>query len=189
MSIDGFIADDEGGSGRLHAWLRAGDTSSRLNPAFSMDAVNARFFDEGVGRCGAVIAGRRTYDVSSGWGGAGPMGPLPLFVVTHQPPTVIPPADPPYTFVTNGVEAAVTAARKAAGHKDVVLMGASVVQQCLRAGLLDELIISIVPIMLGRGIRLLEGDGPDRITFDIANVIDGAGVTHLTYRVLSNRPG
>ena len=76
MSVDGFIADREGG-GRLHAWLRAGGVQSMLNPAFAMDPVNVKFFDEGVSRCGAVIAGRRTYDVSNGWGGAGPMGPGP----------------------------------------------------------------------------------------------------------------
>jgi dihydrofolate reductase len=66
-SIDGFIADRQGRSDSLHDWLRAGGQHSRVNPNFAMHPVNARFFDEGVGRCGAVIAGRRTYDVSDGW--------------------------------------------------------------------------------------------------------------------------
>jgi len=74
-------------------------------------------------RCGAVIAGRRTYDVSDGWSGAGPMGPRPLFLVTRRPPDEIPLANPPYTFVTDGIPAAVAAARNAAGDQDVVLMG------------------------------------------------------------------
>ncbi|MBV8915637.1 MAG: hypothetical protein JOZ05_21690, partial [Acetobacteraceae bacterium] len=73
-----------------------------------------------------------------GWGR--PDGTRPLFVVTHHPPERVPASDPPYTFVIDGIEAAVTAARQAAGIQDVVLMGASIVQQCLRAGLLDELL-------------------------------------------------
>jgi dihydrofolate reductase len=183
-SIDGFIADADGRGDRLHAWLQGGDTPSRLNPAFKMAAASARFFDEGVGRCGAVISGRRTYDVSEAWGGAGPMPPLPLFVVTHHVPEKVPTGDPPYTFVTGGMESAIEQARLAAAGKDVVVMGASMVQQCLRAGLLDELIISLVPVALGNGVRLLADAGLEECELDIAGVIDAPGVTHLTYRVV-----
>jgi dihydrofolate reductase len=116
-----------------------------------MAPESARFFDEGVGRCGAVISGRRTYDVLDAWGGDGPMGPHPLFVVTHQPPDSIPQGPLPYTFVTGGIESAIEQAQRAAAGKDVVLMGASMVQQSLRAGLLDEIIINLVPITLGDG--------------------------------------
>lgn len=182
-SIDGFIADRQGRSGSLHDWLRAGGQKSRVNPNFAMHPVNARFFDEGVGRCGAVIAGRRTYDVSDGWGGAGPMGSRPLFVVTSRPPDEVPLANPPYKFVTGGIAAAVAAAQEAAGDQDVVLMGASMVQQCLRAGLLDELIISIVPVLFGSGVRLLDDRDLDGIGLEVVSVIDAPGVTHLTYRV------
>jgi dihydrofolate reductase len=90
MSLDGFIADTEFRGNRLQAWLRAGTTPSRLKPAFRMAPESARFFDEGVARCEAVISGRRTYDVSNVWGGNGPVGPLPLFVVTHTPPSMAP---------------------------------------------------------------------------------------------------
>ncbi len=68
--------------------------------------------------------------------------------------------DPPYTFVTEGIERAVEQARTAAGEKNVALMGATIVQQCLRAGLLDELTINLVPIVLGRGVRVLDGLEP-----------------------------
>ena len=182
-SIDGFIADRHGRSGPLHDWLRAGGQKSQVNPNFTMHPVNTRFFDEGVGRCGAVIAGRRTYNVSDGWGGAGPMGHRPLFVVTSRPPDEVPLANPPYTFVTDGITAAVAAAKKAAGDQDVVLMGASMVQQCLQARLLDELIISIVPVLLGSGVRLLDDRDLDGIALEVVSVIDAPGVTHLTYRV------
>ena len=182
VSLDGFIADADHRSDRLHAWLRSGDTPSRLNPSFSMPAVSAKFFDDGVARCGAVIAGRRTYDVSGGWGGKGPMPGLPLFVMTHRAPATATPAEPPYTYVAQGIEHAVEQARTAAAGKDVVLMGATLVQQCLRAGLLDELIINLVPVVLGRGVRLLDDLEP--VALDLTSIIDAPGVTHLTYRVL-----
>jgi dihydrofolate reductase len=111
-SLDGFIAgaDDSPaqplgvGGGRLFNWLSDGDTPSRFNPMFKMSAVSAEFFDEGVARVGAAITGRRTYDVSEAWGGSGPMPGIPLFVVTHHVPDTVPAGDPPYTFVTEGVD-------------------------------------------------------------------------------------
>jgi dihydrofolate reductase len=148
-----------------------------------MSAASADFFDEGVGGTGAVIAGRRTYEVSEAWGGRGAIPGLPLFVVTHRVPEVVPAGDPPYTFVTDGVEAAVELAQAAAGRKNVHLMGARIVQQAIRAGLLDELVISLVPLVLGRGVRLLEGLGPNDLKLDLARVVDAPDVTHLTYRV------
>lgn len=181
VSLDGFIADADHRSDRLHSWLRSGDTPSRLNPSFTMPAASAKFFDESVGRSGAVIAGRRTHDVSGAWGGRGPMPGLPLFVLTHRAPEPPPPAQPPYTYVADGIERAVEQAQAAAGGKDVVLMGATVVQQCLRAGLLDELIINLVPVVLGRGVRLLDELEPADL--DLTRVIEAPGVTHLTYRV------
>ena len=125
---------------------------------------------------------RRTYDVSGAWGGNGPMPGLPLFVMTRHAPATAPPAEPPYTYVTQGIEHAVEQARTAAAGKDVVLMGATVVQQCLRAGLLDELIINLVPVVLGRGVRLLDDLEPADL--ELTSIIDAPGVTHLTYRVL-----
>jgi dihydrofolate reductase len=108
----------------------------------------------------------------------------PLFVVTHQVPEPLPASDPPYTFVTDGVEHAVEQATEAAAGKDVFLQGASLVQQALRAGLMDELIISLVPIVLGRGVRLLDGLDPGSVELEIVGVLDAPGVTHLTYRVM-----
>src|SRR5512132_3535258 len=124
---------------------------SRYYPGFKMSAVSAAFFDEGVSRVGAVIAGRRTYDISEAWGGSGPMPGIPLFVLTHQVPDAVAAGDPPYTFVTDGIERAVDQARTAAAGKDVALMGATILRQGLQAGLLDELVISLVPVVLGGG--------------------------------------
>jgi dihydrofolate reductase len=195
-SLDGFIAGPEDrvgqpfgvGGERLFDWLSDGDTQSRHYPAFKMSAASARAFDEFADRVGAVIAGRRTYDIARAWGGRGPLPGAPLFVMTHEPPAEVPagePRDRPYTFVRDGIEAAVAQARAVAGEKDVSLMGASVVQQALRIGLLDELTIQLVPVLLGGGVRLLEAGVPAGTELEVVNVVDAPGVTHLTYRVPS----
>ncbi len=181
-SLDGFIAGPGGADVGLHDWLTDGDTPSGLNPSFRLSKPSAEFFDEGVGTIGAVVAGRRTYDVSNAWGGRGPIPGLPLFVVTHRVPDAAPSSDPPYTFVTHGVEAAIAQARAAAAGGDVHLMGADIIQQAIRAGLLDQLVISLVPVVLGDGVRLL--DSLPRLALEAVRVIDAPGVTHLTYKVL-----
>ncbi len=191
-SVDGFIAGAHDsperplgvGGDRLFDWLGDGDTPSRFYPSFMMSAISAEFFDEDVGRVGAVIAGRRTYEVSEAWGGSGPIPGVPLFIMTHRAPTSVPTGDPPYKFVTEGIERAVEEAGAAAAGKDVALMGANIVQQCLRAGLLDLLVISLVPVVLGRGARPLDGLDPKRVQLDLVRVVDAPGVTHLTYRVV-----
>jgi dihydrofolate reductase len=184
-SLDGFIAGPAEGAAEvgLHSWLTTGEVPSQIVPRFTMSKASADFFDQGVGGTGAVIAGRRTYDISDAWGGQGPMPGLPLFVVTHRVPESVPPGDIPYTFVSDGIESAVEQAKAAARGKDVHVMGASMVQQCIRSHLLDELIISLVPIVLGRGVRLLENLDPGLAEFEIVQVIDAPGVTHLTYRL------
>jgi dihydrofolate reductase len=193
MSLDGFIAgvDDSvaqplgSGGDRLFEWFSDGDTPSRWYPEFKMSAISAGLFDEFADRVGAVVAGRRTYEVSDAWGGEGPQHGIPLFVVTHQPPTEVPSGDPPYTFVTDGVESAVEKARAAAAGKEVSLMGSTVVQQCLRAGLLDEITIHLVPVLLVRGVSLFGGLAAENARdLELVRAVDAPGVTHLTYRVV-----
>jgi dihydrofolate reductase len=108
---------------------------------------------------------------------------VPLFVLTHRVPDTVP-TGPPDTFVSDGIERAVEQARTAAAGKDVALMGVTIVQQGLRAGLLDELVISLVPVVLGRGAGPLDGLEPGSVEFDLVRVVDAPGVTHLTYRVM-----
>jgi dihydrofolate reductase len=191
VSLDGFIAGPDSGpeqalgqdGDRLFAWFADGDTPSRFYPWMRMSATSAAAFDSFIARVGAVISGRRTYDVANGWDGEGEVPGAPLFVVTHRVPAQVPAADPPYTFVTDGIASAVRQALAAAAGRDVRLMGASVVQQCLRGGLLDELTIELVPTLLGRGIRLLDGLAPGAAVMEVAGVVDAPGVTHLTYRI------
>jgi dihydrofolate reductase len=153
-----------------------------------MSAVSAAAFDGFISGIGAVICGRRTYDVSGGFDGEGELPGAPLFVVTHQVPGQVPAADPPYTFVTDGIARAVRQALAAAAGRDVRVMGASMVQQCLRSGLLDELTIELVPLMLGRGVRLLDGLEPGTADLEVTRVVDAPGVTHLTYRIRRHSP-
>ena|SRR5215510_8512272 len=192
MSLDGFIsgADDSrerplGVNGdRLFEWFSDGATPSRWYPEFRMSAVSAEFVDQFADRVGAVVAGRRTYEVSDAWGGDGPQRGIPLFVVTHSVPEKVPKGDPPYTFVTDGVAKAVERARVVARGKEISLMGSTVVQQCLEAGLLDEITIHLVPVLLGRGVRLFGGLDPKNTELSIVKVVDAPGVTHITYEVV-----
>ena len=192
MSLDGFIAgvDDSreqplgAGGDRLFEWFSDGDTPSRWYPDFKMSAASAKLFDEFADRVGAVLTGRRTYDVSDAWGGDGPQPGIPLFVLTHQVPKDAPQGNPPYTFVTDGINSGVEQALRAAHGKEVSLMGSKVVQQCLRLGLLDEITIHLVPVLLGRGVRLFDDLDQGSVQLSVARVVDAPGVTHLTYRVI-----
>lgn len=202
MSLDGFIAgsNDGGeqplgdGGGRLFDWYFDGDTPIRHYqeaasrgvsvPPFKLSASSAQVFDELVDSGGAAVTGRRTYDIANGWGGNGPLPGLPLFVLTHNAPEHVPHGESRYTFVTDGVESAIEQAKAAAGEKYVSLMGASIPQQCLRAGLLDEIQIHLVPVLLGEGIRLFDHLGSENIELETIRVVDSPGVTHLRYRVV-----
>ena len=124
--------------------------------------------------------GRRSYDNSiEAWGGKGPLGDVPCFVVTHRS---FEPPDPLFT-VTDGIESALAKAREAAGDKRIGLMGANVDQQYLAAGLVDEIRIHLVDVLLGGGRRLFDVL-PQRVELERTGLDDTGGVTHLEYRVV-----
>ena len=188
-SIDGYIAGPDDGreqplgkrGDRLFEWYFDGDTPSRLYPSFRLSKPSAEFFDGFANRFAAVISGRRTYDIANGWNGSGPLPGAALFVLTHSVPDDVPRGDPPYTFVTNGIRDAIDQARDVAGDKDVSIMGSACVRQALGEGLLDEIILHVVPVLLGGGVRLLDGVEADLRCTD---VLDAPGVTHLSYEVV-----
>jgi dihydrofolate reductase len=132
---------------------------------------------------GALVTGRRTFDLTNGWGGGHPLG-VPVFVVTHTVPQEWVYEGSPFTFVTDGLESALEQARAVAGDKDVGVGAASLVQQCIRARLLDEIHVDLVPVLLGDGVRLFDQLGTGPIELKSTRVIEGAGVTHLTFRVV-----
>ncbi len=177
MSLDGYIAapndNPEQGLGedgmRLHNW------------AFDDPSVFERVYGNLIEETGAVIMGRRTYDNSiESWGGKGPLGDVPCFVVTHRP---IEDIDPIFTVVTDGIESALARAREAAGDKRIGLMGANIDQQFLAAGLVDEIRIHVIDVLLGGGRRLFD-QLPQRVELDRTGFSQTDGATHLEYRVL-----
>jgi dihydrofolate reductase len=185
MSVDGFITGlDDGmdhGLGvngeRLHDWLRAGGVDPGSHRP--VDETNATVFDEAMAT-GAVITGRRTFDQADGWAGDHHDG-VPIFVLTHAAPDE--PAPGSARYVTNGIESCVEQAKAAAGGRDVLLHGAATAQACLRAGLLDELELQLIPVLLGQGRRLFEDLPPDHVELELLRSLDGPGVLHLRYRV------
>jgi dihydrofolate reductase len=177
MSLDGYIAapndNPEQGLGedgmRLHNW------------AFEDPSVFERLYGNLVEETGAVIMGRRSYDNSiEAWGGKGPLGEVPCFVVTHRPPAS---SDPIFRFVTDGIEHALAKAREVAGDKRIGLMGANIDQQFLGAGLVDEIRIHLINVLLGGGRRLFD-QLPQRVELEQTGLSQTDGVTHLEYRVL-----
>ena len=194
MSLDGFIAGPNDGPGsplgdggeRLFAWYSGGDTEYRLpgtEMVFMVSPQSAQLLGEAHTNMGAFVTGRRTFDISNGWGGRPPLG-VPTFVVTHSVPQEWVYEGSPFTFVTDGVESAVEQARAVAGDKNVATGAASIAQQCIRAGLLDEIHIDLMPVLLGDGIRLFDHLSAGPIELESTEVIEGAGVTHLTFRVV-----
>ena len=194
-SLDGFIAGPndgpdapmgEGGE-RLLAWYSGGDTEYRL-PAtemvFKVSPQTAELLRETRTTTGALVTGRRTFDLTNGWGGRHPLD-VPVFVVSHTVPQEEWVYErSPFTFVTDGLQSALEQAKAIAGDKDVGVVGASLVQQSIRAGVLDEIHFDLVPILLGDGVRLLDNLSPEPIELERTRVIEGAGVTHLTFRVV-----
>jgi dihydrofolate reductase len=194
MSLDGFIAGPndgperplgEGGE-RLFAWYSSGDTEYKLpgtEMVFNVSPQSAELLQEAHGKMGAFVTGRRTFDITNGWGGNPPLG-VPSFVVTHTVPQEWVYEGSPFTFVTDGVESAVEQAKVVAGEKDVAVGAASIVQQCIRAGLLDVIHVDLVPVLLGGGVRLFDHLGTTPIELESTEVIEGSGVTHLTFKVV-----
>jgi dihydrofolate reductase len=129
------------------------------------------------------VTGRRTFDIANGWGGRPPLG-VPAFVLTHTVPQEWVYEGSPFKFVTDGLESAVDQAKAVAGEKDVAVGAASIAQQCIRAGLLDEVHINLVPVLLGGGVRLFEHLGTTPIELENTRVVEAPGVTHLGFRVL-----
>ncbi|HBY98525.1 MAG: dihydrofolate reductase family protein [Ardenticatenaceae bacterium] len=113
---------------------------------------------------------------------------VPIFVLTHTVPEKLPKQSQrlTFTFVTDGIESAIRQAKAAAGDKNVtVIGGASTVQQCIHAGLADEIHIDIMPLLLGEGLRLFEDLGAEPIELETTRVIESAGVTHLGFRIIN----
>jgi dihydrofolate reductase len=131
---------------------------------------------------GAAIWGRKTFDIAHAWGGHPPGSPA--FIVTHTVPHEWVKEGSPFIFVTDGVESAIQQAKKAAGDKDVVVCTANILQQAIKAGLVDEIYIDLAPILIGAGVSLFDHLGTGPIDLECIRVVQTKDVTHLAYRVI-----
>ncbi len=183
-SLDGFIARPDGDVGPLFAWYFGGDTAIVYpggRVTINVSAPSAGVIREMMQTTGALVVGRRHFDETGGWGGRHPAN-VPVFVVTHTIPKGWANDGAPFTFVTDGVESAIAQARAVAGNKNVGIGGANVAQQAIRAGLVDEIAIDLVPVLLGAG-RSFFGELGMEIALERIRAIAAPGVTHLRYRV------
>lgn len=193
MSLDGFITGPDAGveqplgigGERLHEWVYGlSSWRERHGLAGGEADRDAELLDEAFTSVGATVMGREMFDVGEGPWGDEPPFHVPVFVLTHRPrEPLIKDGGTMFTFVTDGVKSALEQARAAAGDRNVsVAGGADTVQQFLRAGLLDELQIHIVPVLLGAGTWLF--DGLERTELEQERVTASADVTHLRFRVV-----
>ncbi len=172
MSLDGFIAGRD----------------DSMNWAFGFDRPSAPDYlgKRVADATGAILAGRRWHDVaiSKFDGRAGIYGgdwEGPVFVLTHEPPSS--PKDPEITFLSGPLEQAVSAARQAAGAKSLGVFGADIARQCLNAGLIDEIVVHIAPVLLGDGVRLIGTGAVNEVGLEQLEVTRSGDLTDLRYRV------
>ena len=204
MSLDGFVAGPDAtleeplgkGGEELHEWI-VGLASWRETHGETGGERTAddELFQANTKNNGAVIMGRRMFSSGSGpweddpkadgWWGDDPPFHAPVFVLTHHAREPVPKeGGTTYHFVTDGIESALEQARAAAGDKDVLVAGgAEAAKQYLKAGLLDEIMLHVSPLLLGGGVRLFEGLGPEDANLELVEVIESPKVTHIRYRV------
>ncbi len=192
MSLDGFITGPnptkDAGLGvngdTLHDWYFNGPTASSRSEFFRPLGASMAVAEEIFDTTGAMVVGRNMYDLVEGWGGNHPIPGVRIFLVTHHAPEAVPQGHSPITVVTDGIASAVAQAKAAAAEdKNVTVGGASTAQQCLNAGLVDEIYIHLVPVLLGGGTRLFENLSAP-LDLEQVEVIEAPGVTHLRYRVV-----
>lgn len=182
MSLDGFIADPKDGCDELFDWYGAGELTvpGAGGASFQVDSGGAELLREFLANTGALVCGRRLFDITNGWNGTHPVG-APVVVVTHRPP-----ADAgtwPTTTFTTSVEEGMARAQDIASGKDVVIASAAIAAQALELGLVDEVCVSLVPVLLGAGIPYFGGPAGAPHRFDDPVVVPGTRATHLRYTV------
>ncbi len=187
MSLDGFVADANDGVAEVFDWYYSGDVEVPMpiptpDFTFHVSPPSADHVRGLIAEVGAFLTGRRTFEVAGGWDGQHPWG-VPAFVATHHVPDGWPRPGSTVQFVTDGIESAVARAKSAAGPKSVAIHGAQTIQQCLDAGLLDEIHIDLAAVVLGAGVRLFDHLANTPVVLGNPAVVAGVSVTHLRYPV------
>jgi dihydrofolate reductase len=184
MSLDGFVADPNDQPGELFDWYEAGDVTVP-NPnetvSFQVDEASAEMLGDLTENVGAIVSGRRLFDIADGWGDKHPAGAR-VVVVTHRAPDDAAERWPNTTFV-EGVEAAITKAKQIAGDHDVTIASPNIIRQALDLGLVDEVCVSLVPVLFGEGIPYFSKLDRGHQLLDDPVVIQGRRALHLRYPV------
>jgi dihydrofolate reductase len=184
MSLDGYIAEPDDQVGELFEWYEAGQVSvasASENVKFAVDEASAEVLRELTEKVGAIVSGRRLFDIADGWNDSHPAGAA-VVVVTHSAPADATERWPRTTFV-DGVEAAVAKAREIAGEKDVTIASANVTRQALDLGLVDEVCVSLVPVLFGEGIPYFSKLDRGHLLLEDPVVVQGRRALHLFYPV------
>lgn len=194
MSLDGYVAGpDDGpeqplgrGGEALHEWVVATESWRAMHGyEGGTSGVDSEVMAEAVAGVGALVIGRRMFDLGEPYWGDDPPFRMPVFVVTHESREAIVRGKTTFVFVTSGPEGALELAREAAGDGDVSIGGgAEVIRQLLAAGAVDEMTLHVVPLLLGGGASLFEGLDPERVRFEQTRALVGEGATHLKLRVV-----
>ena len=187
MSLDGYVADANDGVDEVFDWYFSGDVEVPMpiptpDFTFHVSEPSAEHLRSLMAEVGAFLTGRRTFDVADGWGGNHAWD-VPAFVVTHEVPDGWPRPGSTVQFVTDGIESAVAQAKSAAGPKSVAVHGTQTIQECLDAGLLDEIQVDVAAVLLGGGVRLFDHLANTPAVLGNPTVVAGVGVTHLRYPV------
>ena len=183
MSLDGFIANPDDTPGELFDWYGAGDVSvpsANADVTFDVDAASAAVLRDLTEDVGALVAGRRLFDITDGWGDNHPVG-APVVVVTHHAPEDA--TRWPRTTFVDTIEAGIQRAREVAGDKDVTVSSANIAQQAIDLELVDEVCVSLVPVLLGEGIPYFAKLDRGHVLFDDPVVVQGRRALHLRYPV------
>lgn len=185
MSLDGFVAQLDDNPAELFEWYWNGDVlvpSAQESMSFSVDAASAVMLEDLTAGCGAIVAGRRLFDQTDGWGDNHPAG-APVVVVTHRPPPEDAAERFPRTTFTGTVEEAIAAAKAIAANKFVTIASANIIQQALGLGLVDEICISQIPVLFGSGIRYFGALIGGHVMLEDPIVVQGTRALHLRYPV------
>ncbi len=194
ISLDGYIAGPGdsrefplGGRGGEHIfdWYFE-DEKPYENTMFKPKGNNRKIVAEMYKKAGAMLTGRKTYEIANGWNGTHPVNGIPIIILTHNPPKDVPKGKSTILFVTDGIISAVSKAKELAKERYVGIGSASVAQQALRAGLVDEIYLHIAPILIGDGVKLFENIGDEAIQLRKMGSIDAEGMIHSRYEIIKN---
>jgi dihydrofolate reductase len=188
MSLDGYVAKPDDDPGPIFDWYASGDvevTTANPDLTFRVPKASSEHIRESWPRVGCLISGGRLFRITDGWGGKHPVG-TPMVIVSRSPEpaewrTRFPGA--PTTFVGD-VSTAVAKAKEIAGDKDVAVAGPSIVQQVINLGLMDEIVVSLVPVLIGEGVPFFGELVKSPVKLSDPEIVESQGVTHLTYQVL-----